>query len=179
MLRKNITLLCFGLIFIISGNFIGSLMISDIKTNNNIITNIESPENLPPVEEAITNKDLSISSIEPVSFIIQLIDQVIERIQSSSDDCWSKPASNRKNTMINKLIALKELVSSANYEGAYDKLLHDIKPKLTGLKKDENEDPWGNGVFKNPWVICNDLNEDFTSECNEILYQLKDCNPPA
>ncbi len=179
MLKKNLKLLCLGLIFIISGNFVGALMISDIKTNKNIITNIDSSEELPSVEEAITNRDISISSNEPISFIIQLIDQVIERIESSSDDCWRKHEINRKNTMIKKLNALKELVSSANLEGAYDKLLHDIKPKLTGLKKDENEDPWGNGVFKNPWVICTNLNEEFTSDCNEILSQLKDFNPPA
>ncbi len=39
-----------------------------------------------------------------------------------------------------------------NNSAAYDMLLHDLKPKLTGLKTDEHEVPWGKGVFNNPWV---------------------------
>jgi len=55
----------------------------------------------------------------------------------------------------------------------YEDLLHDIKPKLTGLKTDENEEPWGNGVFKKPWVICPELQETFQVSCNVILGDLK------
>jgi len=58
------------------------------------------------------------------------------------------------------------------YAEAYDKLLHDIKPKLTGLKTNEFEEPWGNGVFKNPWVNCEELQEMFKVECNQILSHL-------
>jgi len=176
MIRKNLTLLCFGLIFIVSGNFFGALLISDVKTNNNIVSETNSSEEFFSDEEAITKEDVSISTIGSIDFIIQSIDQVIEKIQASSDDCWKKPASNRKDTMIKKLTVLRELVSYINLEDAYEKLLHDIKPKLTGLKTDENEDPWGNGEFKNPWVICADLNEEFMSDCNEILSQIKDFN---
>ena len=99
--------------------------------------------------------------------------QLNEKIQSSSDDCWRNPASNRKTAMNNKLNELKDLISGDAFEDAYDKLLHDIKPKLTGLKTDENEEPWGDGVFNNPWVTCSDLNEEFRLDCNEILTHIK------
>ena len=56
---------------------------------------------------------------------------------------------------------------------AYNKLLHDVKPKLTGLKTNENEEPWGNGVFKNPWVSDAGLNEEFRTDCNEILSDIR------
>jgi len=52
------------------------------------------------------------------------IDQLNEAIQSSSDDCWRNPASNRKATMSEKLNELKTLISMNEFEEAYDKLLH-------------------------------------------------------
>ena len=55
----------------------------------------------------------------------------------------------------------------------YNKLLHDIKPRLTGLKTDENENPWGNGVFINPWVIDKIKQEVFRVECNAILKHIQ------
>ncbi|MFX1325653.1 MAG: hypothetical protein ACFE8N_11900 [Promethearchaeota archaeon] len=48
--------------------------------------------------------------------------------------------------MSNKLNELQDMISENSFEEAYDKLLHDIKPKLTGLKTDENELPYGNGI---------------------------------
>nr|MDO8085426.1 hypothetical protein [Candidatus Sigynarchaeum springense] len=42
--------------------------------------------------------------------------------------------------------AICELLDGGDFASAYDKLLHDIKPKLTGLKTDENGVPWGT-----PW----------------------------
>ncbi len=105
----------------------------------------------------------------------ELVDDLVDAIDSSSDDCWRTPAGNRKATMINKLFEVKDLSCSDNFEEAYDKLLHDIKPKLTGLKTDENENSWGNGIFDNPWVICSELQEAFKSTCNELLSQLVKC----
>ncbi|MHA1405016.1 MAG: hypothetical protein ACTSSI_14725, partial [Candidatus Helarchaeota archaeon] len=100
------------------------------------------------------------------------IDHLNEAIQSSSDDCWRNPASNRKATMSEKLNELKVLITINEFEEAYDKLLHDIKPKLTGLKTDENEEPWGGGIFNNPWVTCPELQEIFKLDCNRILAHL-------
>jgi len=104
------------------------------------------------------------------------IDQFKENIQASLDECWRKPAENRKNTTCNKLTELQQLIIEENFEEAYDKLLHDIKPKLTGLKQNEYGEPWGNGVYKKPWVTCDDLKDSFGEECNLILSQI---NPSA
>ncbi|MFX1488437.1 MAG: chitobiase/beta-hexosaminidase C-terminal domain-containing protein [Promethearchaeota archaeon] len=102
-------------------------------------------------------------------YIMWEIDQLIQAI-NDPDVCWRK--NTNKIAMENKLIELKELVFSNELAEAYDKLLHDIKPKLTGLKTDENEVPWGNGIFKNPWVTCADFQETFCLHCNSILSHL-------
>ncbi|MFX0022436.1 MAG: hypothetical protein ACFE9S_08910 [Candidatus Hermodarchaeota archaeon] len=100
------------------------------------------------------------------------IDLFKDNIQSTSDDCWKKPAENRKNTICNKLTGVQLLIDEENFEDAYDKLLHDIKPKLTGLKKDEHGIAWGNGVHVQPWVICPDLQQSLCVECDHILSQI-------
>lgn len=100
------------------------------------------------------------------------INQFKANIQASPDECWKKPAQNRKNAVSNKLTALQQLITEENFEEAYDKLLHDIKPKLTGLKQDEHGDPWGNGVFEKAWVTCEELQVSFEEECNLILSQI-------
>ena len=168
MMRKHIALLCFGLIFIVSSNIVGTLIAFDINSHHNVNSNIISIDQSPSVDEEPSNQDINIATV-PEPTICELIDLLIEKIQGSPDECWRKSASNRKNTMINKLTTLKDMVCLNNLEGAYDKLLHDIKPKLTGLKTDENEEEWGNGVCNNPWVICDDYNLDFQIDCNEIL----------
>ena len=100
------------------------------------------------------------------------LEEFKEKIQTSPDECWKKPAQNRKNTICNKINKLQQLIDEENFEDAYNKLLHDIKPKLTGLKTDENEEPWGNGVFKQAWVIYENLQEEFRVECNLILSEI-------
>nr|MDO8110286.1 hypothetical protein [Candidatus Sigynarchaeota archaeon] len=84
--------------------------------------------------------------------ILDTIKRGILKIQSSEDQQWRQPGENRKRVMQSKFEELYQLVSAEcdNYNQAYEKLLHDIKPKLTGLKTDENENPWGNGMFSNP-----------------------------
>jgi len=120
----------------------------------------------------------TVSLEEMLHYILWEIDQLIESIISSPDECWRNK--NNKNAMINKLYELKEeLIEDDDelefddLEEVYEDLLHDIKPKLTGLKTDENEEPWGNGVFKKPWVICPELQETFQVSCNVILGDLK------
>jgi len=109
-------------------------------------------------------------------FVLWEVDQLNEAVQLSPDECWSGPVVQRKSAMSNKLIELKEFIGYEIFEGkyadAYDKLLHDIKPKLTGLKTDENEIPWSNGLFKNPWVICPALQETFRMKSNQILMHI-------
>jgi len=71
--------------------------------------------------------------------------------------------------MEEKLTALKHMIDTLVFLDAYNKMLHDIKPKLTGLKIDENENQWGNGVFKNPWVEDSIFQEELLLDCNELL----------
>ena len=97
------------------------------------------------------------------------IDNLNQKIQETSDDIWGCPAANSKNVMESKLDEVKKMISCYDFECAYNKFLHDVKPKLTGLKTNENEEPWGNGVFKNPWVNDAGLNEEFRTDCDEIL----------
>lgn len=118
------------------------------------------------------------------------IDLLKEKIIAISDECWKKPVENRKDAMNKKLSVLQELIWEENYSEAYNKLLHDIKPKLTGLKTDESEEAWDKGVFKNPWSQCPILQEELRIICNMILTDLRaliegpepyvddDTNPP-
>ena len=121
----------------------------------------------------ITTGTFEITLEDVKQFVLWEIDQLIDNVDLSSEDCWRNPELNRKVTMVEKLAELEVLVSNDELSDAYDKLLHDIKPKLTGLKTDENEDPWGNGVFNNPWVICEDLQEKFRIDSNDILSHIR------
>jgi hypothetical protein len=117
--------------------------------------------------------------ISPVyaDIVVEKILELKETVDQSSDECWNKK--NRKDTMLNKIDELLYIAESSLYMEAYDKLLHDIKPKLTSEKKDENGLIFGNGIFKNPWVICTDLQSEFGSLCDEILYALMNVDEPA
>ena len=100
------------------------------------------------------------------------VDQLIEMVHGSDDCCWSRV--NHKKTMIQKLNAVQGLIEDGNYADAYNKMLHDIKPKLTGLKTDESEEPWANHqyggcMFHLAWVECEQLREEFWLKCNTIL----------
>ncbi len=157
MTKKSRFVFFLGFLVIVSCFFFGCFVVSSTKTNignNDNATPTINNEEFYESESAISN-----------GVVESLIDQLIEKIQTSADECWRKPAINRKNTMIIKINGL-------NLEDLYDKVLHDIKPKLTGLKTDENEDAWGNGVYNNPWVICPELQGEFRLLCNDIL------NPP-
>ena len=107
-------------------------------------------------------------AVDPIS----QIDNLKEVVQSSQDEFWRETAQSRKDVIRGKLTILQELILEENFEDAYDKLLHDIKPKLTGLKTDENKESWGNGIFKNPWVTDGDLQDEFCEKCNTILSQI-------
>ncbi|GAG99502.1 unnamed protein product, partial [marine sediment metagenome] len=102
-------------------------------------------------------------------FVIWKIEQLMLAIQESPDEQWGDPTDQRKAAMLNKLIELKVLVISLDFGEAYDKLLHDIKPLLTGLKVDEDGVEFGNGIFKNAWVTS----DDFEAISNQILADLQ------
>jgi len=77
--------------------------------------------------------------------IIYLLSNLRDELDNIPDDDWRNPSSPLKKAMDNKLNALINIMSgcsSVYYEEAYEKLLHDNKPKLTGNKTDEEEVPW-------------------------------------
>lgn len=115
---------------------------------------------------------------------IDEVDQLIEMVQDSPKDCWRRPAGLRKHVIIKKLSVVRDLIEEEDYADAYDKMLHDIKPKLTGLKTDENEEPWSRCRWNKlwpwlAWVKCVDLREEFRLKCNSILTLLKEGPVPV
>ncbi len=167
-------------------NVLEDKTVEDVNIDN--IVEIQPPDAVEPdavgpdtVEPDVVGPDtvepdaVGPDTVEPD--VISLIDELIEKISNSPDECWRKPAQNRKNTMINKLTSLKYLISQGFFEEAYNKMLHDIKPKLTALKTDEDEIPWGNGTFKQAWVVCEYLRDEFQDDCNAILNDLIPTQP--
>ena len=140
------------------------LIVASCSANGNYVTN-----NL--LEDKIV-EDVNIDNVAPAVVGGSKIDDLIDYIIASDEYCWRKPALNRKNAMINKLTSLQELISQRLFEEAYNKMLHDIKPKLSALKTYENGEPWGNGTFKQAWVVCQYLRDDFQIACNAILNEL-------
>jgi len=98
------------------------------------------------------------------------INDLIDYIQNLPDECWE--IAENKHAMIDMLLEIKVDISLGHLEEAYDKLLHDVKPKLTGLKTDENEEAWGNGVFIKPWIVIEELIDVFILSCNDLLSQI-------
>ena len=130
-------------------------IISDAETN--VADEGDSDGNLEEIKQEIYGK----------------IDILIGKVENSPDDCWWDPVDQRKSEIINKSIEIKDLIALDEFKKAYNKVLHEIKPKLTGLNTDENEEVWGDGIFYNAWVICDDLKEEFRIDCNEILTEIK------
>jgi hypothetical protein len=104
---------------------------------------------------------------------VEEVEQFKDRVSSSPKDCWRWPAKFLKNWMVFKLDRIMDLIFEEKYKWAYMKLLYDVKPKLTGLKTDENEEPWGLCSFYWAWVKCDDLKEEFRIACNALLSHLK------
>jgi hypothetical protein len=87
----------------------------------------------------------------PFSFARYDLATLIKTLNATGSSSWSKPY--EKQAMLEKIGVVRKLFDDGYYTLAYDMLLHYIKPKLTGLKIDENGTPWGNGVFKHPWIV--------------------------
>lgn len=66
----------------------------------------------------------------------------------------------------NKMAEIYSKINEGLYQEAYDKLLKDITPKLTGFKVDQLLNTWGNGIFKNVWSLPN---EEITTKLYESL----------
>jgi PKD repeat protein len=120
-------------------------------------------------ESSMVSRAFEITAEVVESVLSNGIEKTEQIVLESDIDQWNHPGNNRKNVVVNKLDELNQLVSICNYLEAYDKLLHDLKPKLTGLKTDEHEQLWGSGVFNNPWVIDTQFQEEFRLRINAIL----------
>ncbi|MHA2239833.1 MAG: hypothetical protein ACXAB2_15940 [Candidatus Hodarchaeales archaeon] len=105
-----------------------------------------------------------------------LISNLKEKILSTTNDVWRSPAENRKESILSKIDQFLTLYDEEFLSEAYDKLLHDIKPKMTGRKADENGEQYGNGIFKNPWVFSPENQDEFALLINEILQFLQEEN---
>ncbi len=101
-----------------------------------------------------------------------------DKIRNCSDGSWVKSSWCRRLSMIIKVKNLFLLIKSEKYEEAYDLLLYDIKPKLTGLETDENEEPWDDGIYEDPWIQSPALQELFRLKCNRVLLFLKEKMEP-
>ena len=100
----------------------------------------------------------------PSTNLLDMIDALIEEV--SEDKCIKN-----QQAMLNKLGELRSDAVNGLYTDAYDKLLHDIKPKLTALKMDELGNTFGDGIFKNPWA-CASKFAIYEELCNAILTAL-------
>lgn len=100
------------------------------------------------------------------------LEDLRQMVMASPDDCWTEK--NYKGTMDAKIAECITICQSKEYGECYDKLLHDIKPKLTGVKADEEGNIFGNGIFDNPWVSCSGLQHDFALLSDYILNTLKE-----
>lgn len=96
---------------------------------------------------------------EPVD-PMDLLDKIIEYILGLPDDCFKNNADNRKNALVNKLEAVRDMINEGDYEGAISKLENDIRPKMDGE---------GN----NDWIICDDAQSDLTAMIDELIEYLE------
>ena len=48
------------------------------------------------------------------------VDQFVQEVQSSADDCWRNPSSSRKDTIVSKLNVLRGFVEEGFFDEAYD-----------------------------------------------------------
>jgi hypothetical protein len=103
---------------------------------------------------------------ERIQRLIDRLNDRIDKLNARIDALNALPT--KQDAMINKLLEVKDLPTAE----AYQKVLRDIKPKLTGLKEDEAGNPWGNGIYRNPWVVDADCRALYLAPVNEILCAL-------
>lgn len=108
--------------------------------------------------------------------VIHILNNLQDELFEIPLEAWKYPSFLRiivMNYKINGLIEIMSGCSPAFYEEAYNKLFREIKPKLTGLKSDEEETPWDGGIFKKPWIIDTLQQEILKNACNLILSDIK------
>lgn len=123
--------------------------------------------------ESIIEVQIEIKGVSIKNLVIDLIEFGILKCSLLDEEYWGHKSSELKDSMISKLEQLTLMVEEESYSDAYNKILHDIKPKLTGLKMDENGDEWGNGIFNNPWIISTETQMEFENWADIVLNALK------
>ncbi|MFW9822524.1 MAG: hypothetical protein ACFFE4_06295 [Candidatus Thorarchaeota archaeon] len=104
-------------------------------------------------------------------FLNMLIDELYTEIP---EDAWVKLS--RRNAMVRRITALIDTMAESGpefYGEAYDRLLREIKPKLTGLKTNEEEIPWDGGIYNDPWIIIELYQEILQYTCNQLLIDIR------
>ncbi len=91
---------------------------------------------------------------------MDLLDKIIEYILGLPDDCFKNNADNRKNSLVNKLESVRDMINDGDYEDAISKLENDIRPKMDGE---------GN----NDWIINDDAQNDLTGMIDELIEYLE------
>ena len=84
---------------------------------------------------------------DPNDVLLAFMNDLIVTIDDLQDNDFVKPQ--RRNTLLNKLQEVIDLINAAEYAEARSKLIHDIMPKTTGLKITES----GYKPYKNVWII--------------------------
>ena len=125
-------------------------------------------------EETFTISETQETDIEPSPPKFHRYMKFLKKIITfSCNKSWRKVGERIKQVIMQKIDELVRMYEEGNVLGAYNKLLHDIKPKLTGMKVDENNNTFGNGIFKNTWVINSELQVKLNCIINGILKFLK------
>lgn len=95
-----------------------------------------------------------------LSFAPLMPDDIDDYIQDLPDQCFKNNADQRKNAIHNKLIEVQALIDAGDYLEAYNKLIHDIIPKLDGE---------GN----NDWIICPNSQIELLKMIDELIEYLE------
>ncbi|MHA1267789.1 MAG: COG1470 family protein [Candidatus Helarchaeota archaeon] len=141
--------------------------------------------------KVMSQTDLSISSLISGSLIakstpqsklyyikyqLENLGDKIRYLAETEPVIFGKNPMQRANSLSKKIsetITYLSLLTDKSCIEAYNKLLHDIKSKLTGLKEDENGITFGNGVFKQPWITDENYQQYFNKKCNNILENIQ------
>jgi hypothetical protein len=112
-----------------------------------------------------------------VEFLLKNTDELRQMvIGDMPSDCWKhapngngkgksgeSDGTNPQYAMLNKIDELDALILAGEYDCAMNKFIHDIVPKLTGIKANGDE-------FNNPWVVGEIRQQDYSIICDDITF---------
>ncbi|HME55355.1 MAG TPA: hypothetical protein VKM55_24315 [Candidatus Lokiarchaeia archaeon] len=110
---------------------------------------------------------------DPVSFAKYDISTLAAVLNATSSSNWSR--SYEKRVMLDEIGMVCKLFDEGYYTLAYNILLHDIEPKLTGLNISDNGTRWKNGTCISPWIVNPALRSMLRDKINATLNDIKAC----